>query len=1512
MSSRWPCLLALCVLSPLLGGAQPPVRTLRYLFLGDQGHHRPAERYRQLAPVLAERGIELEYTERLADLNPQKLAGYDGLVIYANHSEISPEQERALLEFVAGGKGLAALHCASYCFLNSPAYIELVGAQFKEHGAGVFRTTIGEPEHPLVRGYGGFESWDETYVHHRHNDQGRTVLEYREEAGHREPWTWVRTHGRGRVFYTAWGHDQQTWGHPGFHNLVERGLRWAAGDDPTRAGPYSERPQMTPRRTDVQPFEYVAAEVPFYPAGKQWGTLGEPIRQMQVPLPPHESLKHVVTPVGFEVRLFVSEPDLKGKPIAMNWDERGRLWVLETVDYPNDLQPAGRGHDRIRICEDTDGDERADRFTVFAEGLSIPTSLVFARGGVIVQQAPHTLFLRDTDGDDVADERQVLFSGWGTSDTHAGPSNLQWGLDNWIYGIVGYSGFDGTVGGERLRFGSGFYRFLPDGSRLEFLRSTNNNSWGLGISEEGILFGSTANGNPSEYMPLANRYYEQVRGWAPQVLGGIAASDRFEAITDRVRQVDNHGGFTAAAGHALYTARAYPREYWNRAAFVCEPTGHLAATFLLRPRGAGFSSHNAWNLLASDDEWTAPIAAEVGPDGHVWVIDWYNYIVQHNPTPAGYRTGRGNAYETQLRDKQRGRIWRIVYTAAPPQAQVQLSVNDPAGLVAALRHPNMFWRKHAQRLLVERGQRDVVPELIKLVSDPAVDELGLNPAAMHALWTLHGLRALDGSIPEALSAVAAALGHRSAGVRRNAVLVMAGQPAVAQAILEHGLLADPDGQVRLAALAALADTPPKAPAAAEEGDATSVQDRVAAALVSFFVEQPNLQDRWLADAATSAAAQYAESFLLHLCRWGAATRGGQQAPTGEAAAARSGQWAPAGQAAATRGALQTPTGAAPAARNGEQDPAGQAARVLPPRLVERVQIVAEHLARGGRASLAQLLDAAAASSPEIAAAVIAGLDRGWPTHSKPDSISAAALQTLFDRLPTDSRAVLVRLAARWGSDALADQAHQLAESLKAAAADEALSADERLAAIRQLAAFGADDPNLAASLLELLSARTSPELAAGLFDALAASRAPQTGAAIAEALPGLTPAVRAAALRSLLTRAEWTAALLDSAEAGLVSLDELALDQKQALANHPDRALARRAKKLLERSGGLPDPDRQRVIDALAHLATQRGDPQAGREVFKKHCSKCHTHSGEGTRIGPDLTGMAVHPKIELLTQILDPSRSVEGNYRIFTLVTDSGRVLSGLLVGETRTTLEVVDSEGKRHVVLREELESLAASPKSLMPEGFEKQIQPEELANLLEFLTQRGKYLPLPLEKVATVVSTRGMFYSEDAPVERLVFEDWGPKTVEGVPFVLVDPQGARVPNAIMLYGPQGVLPPRMPRSVTVPCNAAARAIHVLGGVSGWGFPLGNKGSVSMIVRLHYAGGAVEDHPLRNGEHLADYIRRVDVPGSKFAFDLRGRQVRYLAIIPERDETIASIELIKGDDATAPVVMALTVELP
>jgi hypothetical protein len=159
-------------------------------------------------------------------------------------------------------------------------------------------------------------------------------------------------------------------------------------------------------------------------------------------------------------------------------------------------------------------------------------------------------------------------------------------------------------------------------------------------------------------------------------------------------------------------------------------------------------------------------------------------------------------------------------------------------------------------------------------------------------------------------------------------------------------------------------------------------------------------------------------------------------------------------------------------------------------------------------------------------------------------------------------------------------------------------------------------------------------------------------------------------------------------------------------------------------------------------------------------------------------------------------------------------------------------------------------------------------------------------------------------------LVFDDWSPKTFQGVPFTLVDPHGDQVPNVVLLYGPQGNFAPKMPRAVKLSVNTTARAIHLLSGVSGWGYPAGEKGTVSLIVRLRYADGKTEEHSLKNGEHFADYIRRVDVPGSQFAFGLHGRQVRYLAVQPRRRDRIEQIEFIKGPDDTAPMIVAVTVE--
>ena len=201
---------------------------MKVLFLGHHSeHHNSAKFEPMLADGARARGhLPSTYTEDPADLNAAKLAQFDALMIYANHTTITPDQEKALLDYVEGGKAFLPIHAASFCFQNSPAYIALVGAQFQKHGTGEFTAEIVKPDHPVMAGLQPFQVWDETYVHTKHNSDRTVLMERVDDAG-REPWTWVRTQGKGRVFYTAYGHDERVWGHPMFHKLILNAIRWA-------------------------------------------------------------------------------------------------------------------------------------------------------------------------------------------------------------------------------------------------------------------------------------------------------------------------------------------------------------------------------------------------------------------------------------------------------------------------------------------------------------------------------------------------------------------------------------------------------------------------------------------------------------------------------------------------------------------------------------------------------------------------------------------------------------------------------------------------------------------------------------------------------------------------------------------------------------------------------------------------------------------------------------------------------------------------------------------------------------------------------------------------------------------------------------------------------------------------------------------------------------------------------------------------------------------------------------
>ena len=392
-----------------------------------------------------------------------------------------------------------------------------------------------------------------------------------------------------------------------------------------------------------------------------------------------------------------------------------------------------------------------------------------------------------------------------------------------------------------------------------------NNTWGLAFNETFDVFGSTANGEHSVYVAIPRPYYQGVSGLTGDGKKKIDGHYAMQANTRKVRQVDVHGGFTAAAGHNFYTARAFPEEYWNRIAFVNEPTGHVVHRAIVERQGSGFAEKDGWNIAASDDEWFAPVHAEVGPDGALWLLDFYDFIIQHNPTPIGpiaqehpFQNGLGNAYDTPLREHDRGRIYRLVWKDAKPYTPLSLSVSRPLELVQALRHDNMFWRTTAQRLIVERGKIDVVPQIIAVINDRTVDRIGLNSPAVHALWTLHGLGVLDGNPPSrealrrasyaaALEAATRALSHPAAGVRKAALSVLPTTQQSIAAALSAGALTDKDLNVRLNALLAFSRMPASVEAGREIYRASK--------------DQAVMEDEWLPEAVWIAATRHEEGFL---------------------------------------------------------------------------------------------------------------------------------------------------------------------------------------------------------------------------------------------------------------------------------------------------------------------------------------------------------------------------------------------------------------------------------------------------------------------------------------------------------------------------------------------------------------------------------------------------------------------------------------------------------------------------
>jgi putative membrane-bound dehydrogenase-like protein len=483
---------------------------------------------------------------------------------------------------------------------------------------------------------------------------------------------------------------------------------------------------------------------------------------------PEEAVAAMTVPEGFTVEVVACEPDLVN-PVAMTFDERGRIWVTESLEYPR--REPGPGRDRVKVIEDTDGDGRADEFTIFADGLNIPSGIAVGHGGVWVANAPDILFYPDADRDLTPDgPPEVVVTGFGRDDTHELPNSLTWGPDGWLYGWNGVFNRSRVEQGGRVHeFTCAIFRIHPETRRFELFCEGTSNPWGIAFDQEGSLFASACVIDHLWHLVETGYYHRQGGPYPPFTW-------KIESIVDHTHQKRAYCGIT------YFDSDAYPEQYRGKL-YMGNIHGNCINVDSLTRDGATYEGHGEPDFLSANDAWFMPVVQKVGPDGCLYILDWYD---------------RYHCYQDANRDPEgidrlKGRLYRVRYKDTPRRAGFDLAKSSDEELITLLDDANVYNREIAQRLLTERlfsGNRaDLRSKLDSAVRSDIVGRSG----RLHALWALVGSVGLSTELHRALleheDPTFRAWGVRAAGAGK------AVDPGIRDAVA--GLAADPSADVRL-------------------------------------------------------------------------------------------------------------------------------------------------------------------------------------------------------------------------------------------------------------------------------------------------------------------------------------------------------------------------------------------------------------------------------------------------------------------------------------------------------------------------------------------------------------------------------------------------------------------------------------------------------------------------------------------------------------------------------------------
>ncbi len=944
--------------------------------------------------------------------------------------------------------------------------------------------------------------------------------------------------------------------------------------------------------------------------------------QVASPINARDSLDYIHLRDGFRIELVASEPKVID-PVAYDWGPDGKLWVVEMADYPLGLDGQGKSGGRVRYLEDTTGDGKYDKSTLFATGLNFPNGISVWRKGVLVTAAPEILYLEDSNGDGKADIQKTLYKGITEGNPQLRVNGLRWGMDGWVYCANGLSTVDkieSVKTGEQMSIRGRDMRIRPDEGLLD--PQLGSTQFGRNRDDWGNWFG-VSNSNPMWHFVLADQYLRRNPHFATP-----SGSSRNVSITPgkatifarsakgRFFHASEVGRFTSANSTIVYRDELFGPEFYPNS-FVSEPVHNLIHREVMQPNDVTYTSQRAEDeqtseFLASTDTWFRPNMIRTGPDGGLWIADIYREIIDH---PQYIPKDQHARLDFRMGD-QYGRIYRVLPEGKEARPIPRLDGLGDTELAALMESPNGTLRDMVQKQIVWGQKQACVPVLEKLAqqSDRAASRL-------QSLWTLECLDKLKSAL------VLQALSDAHPGVRRGAVRLAEGKfdrnSELGQKLVD--LVHDPDAHVRLQLACTLGEwhDPRAAVALAQLG----VQD----------AEEPLIVAAVLSSLRADNVGPVLET-LLSL-----SADGPPEGLVGQVLSIAVG-YGKNDVASYGLAVLTTP--------NGEQYDAWQL---------------------GALGALAKTLRSKKQLLKQLA------------QQSAPDAtVAQEKLKKLFKYV----RQLVDDLEAPQGKRIRAMRL--LGNQRKQAEEDWALLGN-RLA------------------LQETLAIQTAA------VEALARTGKSQVPEILLQGWKSHSPRLRTPILDVLLGRLSWTKILLDKIEQGEIAGGELDATRREQLTKHRDKPTRGRAVKLL---AGSINPDRQKVLQQWESTLALEGNYQRGTALFTKRCAVCHQLDGQGHPVGPDLAALTDKSTKTLLLAILDPNQAIDARYLSYLAVTDEGLIYTGILVQESGNSITLKSQDGKQHVLLRDSLEEIQCTGKSLMPEGLEKDITPQDLADLIAYV--------------------------------------------------------------------------------------------------------------------------------------------------------------------------------------------------